>query len=333
MAKVSIVDVAKAAEVSVSTVSLVLRKKGHISQATTDRVHQAMAELGYIYNQSAANLRSQKSNVIGLLFDRLESDFSIKILKCLIRELEKQGFIAMVKTGALTADALTLAVNELKTQHVAGIILVAAGSVDGGLTPVLSAAELPYQVMANQGGLGMSDLIVCDHYSDSLNLTRFLLDLGHVSTVLFGGELHDPVFGERANGYLEAYRERGIPARKAHIIYADTDLTGQRQRLEAALRSDNSISALLCHSPAAAMIGAQSVLKLGYGVGKDFILSQQKYVTCFQEVDRLSDGVMDLSYILLPLEEMAHHAVRQLLQRLDTPEPLPGRAFSGALIR
>ncbi|HHO0797760.1 TPA: LacI family DNA-binding transcriptional regulator, partial [Aeromonas hydrophila] len=130
MAKVSIVDVARVAGVSVSTVSLVLRKKGHISQPTIVRVLRAIDELGYIYNQSAANLRSQKSNLIGLFFEQIESDFSIKILKTLIKALDKESFTVMVKTGQLQPSQLTSLLNEFKTQHVAGIILVASGALD-----------------------------------------------------------------------------------------------------------------------------------------------------------------------------------------------------------
>ncbi|VDZ74570.1 Repressor of malXY [Atlantibacter hermannii] len=53
MKKVSIIDVAKRAEVSVSTVSLVLRQKGKISQATIEKVQAAIDELGYVHNMGS----------------------------------------------------------------------------------------------------------------------------------------------------------------------------------------------------------------------------------------------------------------------------------------
>lgn len=332
MAKVSIVDVARVAGVSVSTVSLVLRKKGHISQPTIERVLRAIDELGYIYNQSAANLRSQKSNLIGLFFEQIDSDFSIKILKTLIKALDKEGFTVMVKTGQLQPSQLTSLLNEFKTQHVAGIILVASGALDEQVAQLMAATELPYQIIASQGGEGMSDIVVCDPYRDGLTLTRFLLDMGHVTTLFLGGGSGDPVFSKRAEGYRAAYRERGMPERKALIITFDTDLVGQRQRLESALRSDNSISALVCHTFAAAMLATQCILRLGYSIGKDFILAQQKYVVCFQEMDRFSSEVIELPHLLLPLEAMAHQAVHQLLERIKGDSPQPLQAFVGDLI-
>ena len=67
MKKVSIIDVAKLAGVSVSTVSLVLRQKGKISTATIEKVQQAIDTLGYVHNVAAANLRANTSNLIGLI--------------------------------------------------------------------------------------------------------------------------------------------------------------------------------------------------------------------------------------------------------------------------
>jgi hypothetical protein len=76
--KVSIIDVAKQAGVSVSTVSLVLRQKGKISEATIEKVHAAINTLGYVHNTAAANLRANTSNLIGLILRDLATVFPSK---------------------------------------------------------------------------------------------------------------------------------------------------------------------------------------------------------------------------------------------------------------
>ncbi|KAG1716255.1 hypothetical protein ID866_913 [Astraeus odoratus] len=80
--KVSIIDVAKHAGVSVSTVSLVLRQKGKISEATIEKVNAAITTLGYVHNVAAANLRANTSNLIGLILRDFSDSFSIKIRQC-----------------------------------------------------------------------------------------------------------------------------------------------------------------------------------------------------------------------------------------------------------
>lgn len=91
MKKVSIIDVAKLAGVSVSTVSLVLRQKGKISEATIEKVHAAINTLGYVHNIAAANLRANTSNLIGLILRDFSDSFSIKVMASIVQELEKNG--------------------------------------------------------------------------------------------------------------------------------------------------------------------------------------------------------------------------------------------------
>ena len=73
--KITINDVALAAGVSVSTVSLVLSGKGRISSATGERVNQAIEQLGFVRNRQAASLRGGQSGVIGLIVSDLSKPF------------------------------------------------------------------------------------------------------------------------------------------------------------------------------------------------------------------------------------------------------------------
>ncbi len=73
--KITIHDVALAAGVSVSTVSLVLSGKGRISTATGERVNAAIEELGFVRNRQASALRGGQSGVIGLIVRDLSAPF------------------------------------------------------------------------------------------------------------------------------------------------------------------------------------------------------------------------------------------------------------------
>ena len=67
MTTITLAQVAERAGVSTATVSMVLRNRGRISQATRERVLKALDDSGYVYNQTAANLRNRSSNQVGLL--------------------------------------------------------------------------------------------------------------------------------------------------------------------------------------------------------------------------------------------------------------------------
>jgi len=107
--KITINDVAVAAGVSVSTVSLVLSGKGRISTATGERVNQTIERLGFVRNRQASVLRGGQSGVIGLIVRNLSSPFYAE--QGLPRRLKLRGgwcFSCTVATAASnSSSALT----------------------------------------------------------------------------------------------------------------------------------------------------------------------------------------------------------------------------------
>src|SRR3954452_4718113 len=73
--KATILDIAREAGVSKSTVSLVLQGSGLIRPETVERVRKAIDEVGYVYNRGAANLRKAQSNVVGMVINDLTNPF------------------------------------------------------------------------------------------------------------------------------------------------------------------------------------------------------------------------------------------------------------------
>ena len=74
-AKATILDIAREAGVSKSTVSLVLQGSGLIRPETALKVRKAIEDVGYVYNRGAANLRKAHSNVIGMVINDLTNPF------------------------------------------------------------------------------------------------------------------------------------------------------------------------------------------------------------------------------------------------------------------
>ena len=71
----TIIDVATLAGVSKSTVSLVLQQSPLVKAETREDVRRAMAQLGYVYNRAAANLRSANAGLIGVVINDLRNPF------------------------------------------------------------------------------------------------------------------------------------------------------------------------------------------------------------------------------------------------------------------
>src|SRR3954453_397876 len=91
-ARVTVLDIAKAAGVSRSTVSLVLQGSQLVRPSTRDRVREAMERLGYVYHRGAANLRRQKpAGIVGMVINDLTNPFFAELAVGIERALQRAG--------------------------------------------------------------------------------------------------------------------------------------------------------------------------------------------------------------------------------------------------
>src|SRR5262249_55306920 len=98
--RVTINDIADHASVSRSTVSLVLRGNKRIIEDPRARVHASIRELGYTYNRSAANLRAQTSQAIGLIINDLRNPFFTELTAAIEETAHAAGyFVYLVQSG------------------------------------------------------------------------------------------------------------------------------------------------------------------------------------------------------------------------------------------
>ena len=93
---VTILEVAAVAKVSKSTVSLVLKDSPLIPAETSERVREAAAKLGYVYNRRAGQMRGGSSNTIAVVINDLMNPFFAEILVGVERKLVDAGYIVLM---------------------------------------------------------------------------------------------------------------------------------------------------------------------------------------------------------------------------------------------
>ncbi|MGY9047507.1 MAG: LacI family DNA-binding transcriptional regulator, partial [Rhodobacterales bacterium] len=107
----TILDVAKAAGVSKSTVSLVVRGSPTVKAETAKQVRDAMASTGYVYNRAAANLRKSSVGLIGLVINDLRTPFITEFATSVQMTLSAQGYATVIansdEDGALQAQRVS----------------------------------------------------------------------------------------------------------------------------------------------------------------------------------------------------------------------------------
>src|SRR4051812_33461045 len=89
--RLTLADVAKCAGVSRATVSLVLRNSPLVAESTRTHVRSILADLGYVYNRSAASMRAARSRIVGLLIPGLSNPFFAELAAGVDQVLDEAG--------------------------------------------------------------------------------------------------------------------------------------------------------------------------------------------------------------------------------------------------
>jgi LacI family transcriptional regulator len=200
---VTILDVARAAGVSKSTVSRVLDERlPYSSSPTAERVRQVAAELGYVRDPLASGLRRSGTNTVGVIVPRLTDTVMAMLYEQIVGTAADRGMFAVVATTEDQPETEQLAVQTLVRRRVDGLILTTARL--GRPT----ARDVPHALALRTDGIGPAS--VGDDDLGARLAVRHLLDHRHRRIGLVGGPDYASSARDRHTGYRRALEEAGI---------------------------------------------------------------------------------------------------------------------------
>lgn len=333
MKKVSIIDVAKRAEVSVSTVSLVLRQKGKISQATIARVQAAIEALGYVHNVAAANLRANTSNLIGLVVHDFNDAFSTRVTASVVQALEAQGFMVFLTQPSDDPARLEQCLLSFTRQGVAGVIYLAADATRDTLPAIIENCTLPLVAVSQSPLQSARDVVMRDNRQAGSLATRYLIERGHRNIAYIGGSKTCLIRQQRLLGYQAALKQYGMPWREEFTPACADETHAASLATRALLEANNKITALLCHSPHAIIGCIDAIQQVGRTVGKDVFLTQQVSLAGFEDMMHINLTSPSFTYVSSASEETGRQAASLIIRKIQAPDLAAQRiTLSGQLV-
>ena len=182
----TIVDVAKLAGVTPTTVSRVINNRGYISEKTKNKVHEAMEQLGYQPNEIARSLTKQKSNTIGIIVPHISHPYFAKLISNLENEAAKKDYKIILCNSKEKAEKEKQYLDMCKSNRVAGIILC-SGNVESNK---INTGDIPVVLLEKnfeEGKLG----IQCDNYQGGKLATEHLIECGCKKVLHFSGVIDE----------------------------------------------------------------------------------------------------------------------------------------------
>lgn len=226
MNKITIREIAQQANVSVSTVSLVLNNKNHVSPSTRKRIERIIKKYDYHPSSTAKNLAQQSTNTIGVIISNKhfssEEQFYSRIFICAIIQAEKFKHHLMLSLPDVEDEnynpgklSLPRFINE---KSVDGIITM--GDFPDEYIENLVQKRLPLVVLDYYSPHFNLPYIISDNYHGGYLATQHLIQLGHNQVAFVGSMIEHPSIKERYKGYLDAIQEHGI-APDTQMAYLD----------------------------------------------------------------------------------------------------------------
>jgi LacI family transcriptional regulator len=304
----TIIDVAKRAHASKSTVSNVLQGKAHVNEQTRERVLQAIAELGYRTNVAARNLR-QRSRVLGVVVGDLRNPFHAEIAALIEQRANaKQHTMLLATTSALPAQE-EARVQTLIEHRVAAVIFVAFSGAAEVLKMIPDDVGRLFVSFRARGGTS----IAVDEDHGAQLAVEHLLALGHrriayVSTTL----AHEPQTDEaRHAGYVRTLT--------AHSVDADAitglRLVGGKARSEKSTKAQIVDLLTAARRPSAVFAASDftaiEVMEAADAAG--LRIPQDLSVVGFDDIAIAGLSRIALTTVAQPMAELADHAVRRAI--------------------
>ncbi|WP_163536084.1 LacI family DNA-binding transcriptional regulator [Gracilibacillus sp. YIM 98692] len=212
-------DVAKKANVSISTASYAINGSKLISQATRDRVLLVANELGYHPNGNAKNLKRNKSDIIGLFLSGFRGPFFNELLEGIQNEVERNGYEMVV---CASADMHRL----LKERYVGGAIILNY-HIPNDLLEVLASEKYPVVVLDREiKNPYIKEILLPNKYGIDCAV-NYLVEKGHQQIGFIAGSETSFDGEKRLEGFKESLAKRGMSYNKRDIIRADfTEVSG-----------------------------------------------------------------------------------------------------------
>jgi LacI family transcriptional regulator len=210
--KITIKDIAEKTSLSTTTVSRVLNGKSEeyrIAKKSQLIIEAAAKELNYVANHFAANLKSGKSNTIGLILPSLSNPFFATIASKINSEVRKYGYTAIIADSDDNVEIEKTELKQFVSRNIEGLIIVPCGKEKEHIEQVFEKG-LPLILLDRYFEGSEIPYVSTDNFKGAFNATKLLIEHGHNSIICIQG-LTDSIPNKlRVKGFENAMNEAGI---------------------------------------------------------------------------------------------------------------------------
>jgi LacI family repressor for deo operon, udp, cdd, tsx, nupC, and nupG len=306
---VSIKDIARAADVSYSTVSRALNNSPRVRPETRQHIQQIAVEMGYLPSAVARSLVTRRTHTIGVVVSTITDLFFAEVIHAIEETALDYGYGVILANSGGEPQRELKAIRTVRERRVDGIILVSGCSSREDLCAE-KGIDIPIVIINNvhQEHIGCS--VEVDNLGGATEATQHLLALGHRRIAHIAGPRREWDSIERQSGYEQALRARGLPLDPTLTVQGDNRPEGGIEAMRRLLALPTPPTAVFCYNDATALGAMRAARSAGLRIPQDLS------IVGFDDIELAPYLEPPLTTIAQPKREMGEKAVQMILDLL-----------------
>lgn len=310
MSKVDIISIAKALNLSKSTVSRAFQEKSDINPNTRNRILAYANEVNYRPNHYASNLREQKSKTIAVVVPELENNYFTQIIKGAEEIAKREGYHILIYATDDDINKEREFITSISNGKVDGVLMSVVGERDNhSYLHNIDLVKMPIVFFDRVYDDVDITKIVTDDYQSSFNATEHLLLGGCTSIAYLVVDKDHSIGKERALGYKDALKKHDIAIQEELIVDCSNSYDENFNIIK---------EVLINHKPDAVFASVERLAFSTYFVCNDLDLNipRDLKVVAFSSLQIAELLSPPLSTVTQPAEQIGQEAAKLLLNKL-----------------
>lgn len=305
----TIKDVARQAEVSVTTVSHVVNGTRFVSDEARQRVQQAIVSLRYVPSALARSLKNNRTHTIGTMIPNCSNPYFAEIVRGIEDACFAAGFTVVLCNSDDDPRKQGQYLRVLTEKQVDGLIVVSSGG-DSELGLALRDAEMALVLVDREVENVNADLVEVNHERGGYLAVRHLIELGHRRIACISGPLALSPSAQRVQGCRRALAEASLGPIDAMLREADFTSAGGHAAMRDLLAGGPRPTAVFACNDLSAIGAMAAAAQAGLSVPKDLSM------VGFDDIALAAYASPPLTTVAQPKHRLGTLAAALLLERI-----------------
>ncbi|WP_321343195.1 LacI family DNA-binding transcriptional regulator [uncultured Draconibacterium sp.] len=271
--EITIHDIAKKLNISASTVSRALKDNPLISEATRKKIKKAALDMGYRPNVMAANLRTRRTNTIGVIVPLINRHFFSSVISGIEDVAYKQGFAVTISQSNDNLEKESTIAHSLFSNRVDGLILsIGMETQTYDHLKLFSERNIPLVFFDRIVEEIPAHKIVVDDFGGAYRATQHLLEQGRKNIAHIGGPLNLQIYEKREAGYRQAISNAGLQINENLILHNSLTREDGLNAIKKIISSKERPDAIFCANDTTALSTIIYLKEKGIKVPEDIAI-------------------------------------------------------------